>query len=194
MFVKSFGSAVIGIDANTITIEVQVDRGAQLMMVGLPDTAVKESMQRIRAAIANSGFKNAVRSMTINMAPADLRKEGAAYDLPVALAILAGTEQMLATDLDRYIIMGELSLDGSLRAIKGALPMAIKAKKEGFKGLIVPTENAEEAAIVSGIDVLPVNSLQEVVDFFNEVKKIQPLQSSLEHLLKHLMPFSARFQ
>ncbi len=184
MFVKSFGSAVIGIDANTITIEVQVDRGAQLMMVGLPDTAVKESMQRIRAAIANSGFKNAVRSMTINMAPADLRKEGAAYDLPVALAILAGTEQMLATDLDRYIIMGELSLDGSLRAIKGALPMAIKAKKEGFKGLIVPTENAEEAAIVSGIDVLPANSLQEVVDFFNEVKKIEPLQSSLEHLLK----------
>jgi magnesium chelatase family protein len=194
MFVKSFGSAVIGIDANTITIEVQVDRGAQLMMVGLPDTAVKESMQRIRAAIANSGYKNAVRSMTINMAPADLRKEGAAYDLPVALAILAGTEQMIANDLDRYIIMGELSLDGSLRSIKGALPMAIKAKKEGFKGLIVPKDNAEEAAIVSGIDVLPANSLQEVVDFFNEVQKIQPLQSSIEALLQqpkhHAVDFS----
>ena len=194
MFVKSFGSAVIGIDANTITIEVQVDRGAQLMMVGLPDTAVKESMQRIRAAIANSGYKNAVRSMTINMAPADLRKEGAAYDLPVALAILAGTEQMIANDLDRYIIMGELSLDGSLRSIKGALPMAIKAKKEGFKGLIVPKDNAEEAAIVSGIDVLPANSLQEVVDFFNEVQKIQPLQSSIEALLQqpkhHTVDFS----
>jgi magnesium chelatase family protein len=184
MFVKSYGSAVIGIDANTITIEVQVDRGAQLMMVGLPDAAVKESMQRIRAAIANSGFKNAVRSITINMAPADLRKEGAAYDLPVALAMLAGTEQMNAAELERYIIMGELSLDGSLRAIKGALPMAIKAKKEGFKGLIVPRENAEEAAIVAGIDVLPAESLQEVVDFFNAVKTIQPLQSSIEQLLQ----------
>jgi magnesium chelatase family protein len=159
MFVKSFGSAVFGIDANTITIEVQVERGAHLMMVGLPDTAVKESMQRIRAALSNLGYKNLVRNITINMAPADLRKEGAAYDLPVALAMLAGTEQMLFDELDQYIIMGELSLDGSLRSIKGALPMALQAKKEGFKGIVLPACNAEEAAIVDGIDVLPVNTL-----------------------------------
>ncbi len=183
MFVKSFGSAVFGIDANTITIEVQVERGAHLMMVGLPDTAVKESMQRIRAALSNLGYKNLVRNITINMAPADLRKEGAAYDLPVALAMLAGTEQMLFDELDQYIIMGELSLDGSLRSIKGALPMALQAKKEGFKGIILPACNAEEAAIVDGIDVLPVNTLTEVVDFFNNEKKITPLQSSLTQLL-----------
>ncbi len=183
MFVKSFGSAVFGIDANTITIEVQVERGAHLMMVGLPDTAVKESMQRIRAALSNLGYKNLVRNITINMAPADLRKEGAAYDLPVALAMLAGTEQMLFDELDQYIIMGELSLDGSLRSLKGALPMALQAKKEGFKGIILPACNAEEAAIVDGIDVLPVNTLTEVVDFFNKEKKITPLQSSLTQLL-----------
>jgi magnesium chelatase family protein len=117
------------------------------------------------------------------MAPADLRKEGAAYDLPVALAMLAGTEQMLFDELDQYIIMGELSLDGSLRSIKGALPMALQAKKEGFKGIVLPACNAEEAAIVDGIDVLPVNTLTEVVDFFNNEKKITPLQSSLTQLL-----------
>ena len=183
MFVKSFGSAVFGIDANTITIEVQVERGAHLMMVGLPDTAVKESMQRIRAAMSNLGYKNLVRNITINMAPADLRKEGAAYDLPVALALLAGTEQMLFDELDQYIIMGELSLDGSLRSIKGALPMALQAKKEGFKGIILPECNAEEAAIVEGIDVLPATSLTAVVDFFNNEKKLLPLQSNLTQLL-----------
>lgn len=185
MFVKSFGSAVFGIDANTITIEVQVERGAHLMMVGLPDTAVKESMQRIRAAMSNLGYKNLVRNITINMAPADLRKEGAAYDLPVALALLAGTEQMLFDELDQYIIMGELSLDGSVRSIKGALPMALQAKKEGFKGIILPAGNAEEAAIVDGIEVLPVQTLTEVVDFFNNEKKLIPLQSNLAQLLSH---------
>jgi magnesium chelatase family protein len=185
MFVKSFGSAVFGIDANTITIEVQVERGAHLMMVGLPDTAVKESMQRIRAAMSNLGYKNLVRNITINMAPADLRKEGAAYDLPVALALLAGTEQMLFDELDQYIIMGELSLDGSVRSIKGALPMALQAKKEGFKGIILPAGNAEEAAIVDGIEVLPVHTLTEVVDFFNNEKKLIPLQSNLAQLLSN---------
>lgn len=180
MLVKTFGSAVFGIDANTITIEVHVDRGAQLMMVGLPDTAVKESMQRIRAAIASAGLKNVVRNITINMAPADVKKEGAAYDLPVALALLAGTEQIPSTPIEDYIIMGELSLDGTIRPIKGALAMALQAKKEKKKGIILPAENAEEAAIVEGIEVLPVEHLKNIVNHFLGLEKLQPLRCSLE--------------
>jgi magnesium chelatase family protein len=149
-------------------------------MVGLPDTAVKESMQRIRAAIANAGLQNAVRNITINLAPADIKKEGAAYDLPVALALLAATEQIPSDSLSQYIIMGELSLDGTVRPIKGALPIALQAKKENKKGIIIPIENAEEAAIVEGIDVFGIHSLKEIVDHFLGHQKLTAICCSLE--------------
>lgn len=167
MLIKTFGSAVLGVSATTITIEVNVDKGAQMAMVGLPDAAVKEAQQRIKAALTNSEFTLPVRNITVNMAPADLRKEGTAYDLPLAMGILAATEQVKSDKLDQYIIMGELSLDGGLRPIKGALPIAIQARQDGFKGMFVPRQNAREAAIVSDLDIYGVEHIKEVVDFFN---------------------------
>ncbi len=167
MLVKTFGSAVFGVNATTITIEVNVDKGAQMAMVGLPDAAVKEAQQRIKAALTNSGYTLPVRNITVNMAPADIRKEGTAYDLPLAIGILAATDQITAEGLDQFIIMGELSLDGGLRPIKGALPIAIEARKEGFKGMFVPAQNAREAAIVSDLDVYGIEHIKQVVDFFN---------------------------
>jgi len=167
MLVKSFGSAVFGINAITITIEVNVDKGIKFFLVGLPDNAVKESQQRIEAALKNNDFRMPGKKIVVNMAPADIKKEGSAYDLPIALAILAATEQMESNMLSNYIIMGELSLDGSIQPIKGALPIAIEAKKEGFKGFILPKENAREAAIVSGLDVYGVDNIKEVVEFLN---------------------------
>ncbi len=167
MLVKTFGSAVFGVNAATITIEVNVDKGAQIAIVGLPDAAVKEAQQRIKAALSNSGYTLPVRNITINMAPADIRKEGTAYDLPLAIGILSATGQTSDERLHEFIIMGELSLDGSLRPIKGVLPIAIQAKKEGFKGMIVPAHNSREAAIVSDLDVYGVNNIKEVIDFLN---------------------------
>lgn len=167
MLVKTFGSAVFGVDAITITIEVNVSQGSNFFMVGLPDNAVKESQQRIDAALKNNGYRMPGWKVVINMAPADIRKEGSAYDLPLAVGILAASEQITSTDVDKYIIMGELSLDGSVKPIKGALPIAIQAKKEKFKGFILPKENAREAAVVSDIDVYGVENIKEVIDFFN---------------------------
>jgi magnesium chelatase family protein len=167
MLVKTYGSAVFGVNATLITIEVNVDKGAQVSIVGLPDAAVKEAQQRIRAALSNSEYQLPVRNVTINMAPADIRKEGSAYDLPIALGLLAATDQMKADVLEQFVVMGELSLDGSLRPIKGVLPIAIQAKKDGFKGMIVPATNAREAAIVSDLEVYGVENIKAVVDFFN---------------------------
>jgi magnesium chelatase family protein len=167
MLVKTYGSAVFGVNATLITIEVNVDKGAQVSIVGLPDAAVKEAQQRIRAALSNSEYQLPVRNVTINMAPADIRKEGSAYDLPIALGLLAATDQMKAERLEQFVVMGELSLDGSLRPIKGVLPIAIQAKKDGFKGMIVPATNAREAAIVSDLEVYGVENIKAVVDFFN---------------------------
>ena len=151
MLVKSYGSAVVGVDAITITVEVNVDRGMKFFMVGLPDNAVKESQQRIEAALKNVGYKMPGKKVVVNMAPADIRKEGSAYDLTIAMGILAASGQIEAENISNYLIMGELSLDGSLQPIKGALPIAIQARKEGFKGFILPKENAREAAIVDDI-------------------------------------------
>ena len=137
MLVKTYGSAVYGINATTITIEVNVTKGVNFILVGLADGAVKESHKRIVTALRNIGFKSPGKEVVINMAPADIRKEGSAYDLPIAIGILAASEQILAEDIDKYIIMGELSLDGGLQPIKGALPISIQAKKEGFKGFIL---------------------------------------------------------
>ncbi len=167
MLVKTHGSAVIGVDAIHITIEVDISSGIKYFMVGLPDNAVKESLQRIEAAIKNNGFRMPRQKIVVNLAPADIRKEGSAYDLPIALGILAASGQMNSGKLDDFMIMGELSLDGSIKRIKGALPIAINSRKNGFKGLIVPKENETEAAIVDKIDVYGLNNIVEAVKFFN---------------------------
>ena len=169
MLVKIYGSAIFGVSAQTITIEVNIDTGGVgYHLVGLPDNAIKESSYRISAALKNIGFKIPGKKITINMAPADLRKEGSAYDLSIALGILAASEQINAEEIGKYIIMGELSLDGGLLPIKGVLPIAIKAKEEGFKGIILPKLNIREAAIVSDLEVYGIDNIKEVVDFFNE--------------------------
>ena len=174
MLIKVFGSAVFGIEATTITIEVNVETGIGYHLVGLPDNAIKESSYRIAAALKNNGLAMPGKKIIINMAPADLRKEGSAYDLAFAIGILAASGQLIADDVGSYVIMGELSLDGSLKPIRGALPIAIKARDQGFKGLIVPACNALEAAIVTGLDVYGVGNLSEVVGFFKGTQELKP--------------------
>jgi magnesium chelatase family protein len=174
MLVKTFGSAVYGVNATTITIEVNMETGTNFFLVGLPDNAVKESQLRIIAAVKNIGYRYPGKRITINMAPADIRKEGSAYDLPIAVGILAGSEQITCDILHEYLIMGELSLDGGLQPIKGALPIAIQARKEGFKSIILPEQNAREAAIVSDIEVLGASNLNEVIQHLNGDKLIEP--------------------
>jgi magnesium chelatase family protein len=179
MLVKTYGSAVFGIDATTITIEVNLAIGVNFILVGLPDSAVKESQQRIKAALKNNGFKYPGKEITVNMAPADIRKEGSTFDLPIAMGILAVSEQLIFSSLDKYILVGELSLDGTLKPMKGILPIALQAKKEGFKGIILPKENAPEAAIVEGLDVYGLSSLSEAVEFFNGGGDFQPLRINI---------------
>ncbi|NOR88139.1 MAG: YifB family Mg chelatase-like AAA ATPase [Bacteroidales bacterium] len=166
MLVKTFGSTLIGVDAITITVEVSVDQGVAFFLVGLPDSAVKESHQRIEAALKHIGYRLPGKKIVINMAPADIRKEGSAYDLTIAMGILAASEQIMHPEIDQYIIMGELSLDGSLQPIKGALSIAIQAQKEGFKGFILPKQNAREAAIVDKFDVYGAENIKDVIGFF----------------------------
>ena len=168
MLVKIYGSAVFGVEATTITVEVNIDRGIGYHLVGLPDNAIKESNYRIAAALQNNGYKIPGKKITINMAPADLRKEGSAYDLTLAMGVLAASKQIKDQDLEKYIIMGELSLDGSLQPIKGALPIAVKAREEGFKGFILPLQNAKEAAIVNDLEVYGVTNIAQVIDFFDK--------------------------
>ncbi|WP_166919557.1 YifB family Mg chelatase-like AAA ATPase [Flavobacterium poyangense] len=175
MLTKVYGSAVFGVEATTITIEVHMDTGIGYHLVGLPDNAIKESSYRIAAALKNNVYKFPGKKITINMAPADLRKEGSAYDLTLAIGILAASNQIKAPDLDQYIIMGELSLDGGLQSINGALPIAIKAKEEGYKGFFLPRQNVKEAAIVAGLEVYGVENLQEVIDFFEGKGTLEPM-------------------
>ena len=175
MLVKVFGAAVQGIDATLITIEVNSSRGCMFYLVGLPDSAVKESYQRIRSALQFNGYKMPTSSITINMAPADIRKEGSAYDLPLAIGMLASNEMVKLDKLADYLIMGELSLDGGLQPIKGALPIAILARELGFKGMIVPQQNAREAAVVNNLDVYGVDNLKDVVRFFNDEQSLEPV-------------------
>ena len=168
MLIRTYGSAVHGVDAVTITIEVNVsNQGVGYSLVGLPDNAVKESHHRIETAVRNNEYKMPRLRTVINMAPADIRKEGSAYDLPIALGILCASEQVKSELLDKYIIMGELALDGSLKPIKGALPIAIQARKEGFEGFILPKQNAREAAIVNNLKVYGAETLKDVIDFFD---------------------------
>lgn len=167
MLVKTYGCAVQGINAFTVTIEVNMFRGVNFHLVGLPDNAVKESQQRIDSALRENGFKIPGKKVIINMAPADIRKEGSAYDLPIAIGILASNEDITETEVHKYMIMGELSLDGSLQPIKGALPIAIRAREDGFEGFILPKANAREAAVVDKLKVYGVENIKEVIDFFN---------------------------
>lgn len=177
MIVKTFGCAIYGIDAIPVTIEVNIDKGIKFYLVGLPDNAVKESHQRIEAALQNTGFSFPRRKVTVNMAPADIRKEGSSYDLPIAIGILASSDQMDSGRLADYVIMGELSLDGRLNPVKGVLPIAIKAKQEGFKGIILPESNAREAAVVQGLDVIGLRDLASVVGFLNGALQVEPTQA-----------------
>lgn len=166
MLVKTYGAAVHGIDALVVTIEAVAEAGVQFSLVGMADTAVKESYQRVLSAITQSGYKWPRRRLVVNLSPADIRKEGAAYDLPIAIGVLAACEQIApSVSLDAFMIMGELSLDGSLLPIKGALPMAVKAREMGFRGMIVPVANVTEAAVVNNLDVYGMESLREVIDF-----------------------------
>ncbi|MDR3366983.1 MAG: YifB family Mg chelatase-like AAA ATPase, partial [Prevotellaceae bacterium] len=175
MLVKTFGSAVYGIKATTVTVEVSVVAGVNFFLVGLPDSAVKESQHRITCALRANAYKWPGKQVVINMAPADIRKEGSAYDMTLAMGILAASEQIEGVEkLSDYLIMGELSLDGSLQPIKGALPIAIQAREEGFKGFILPKQNVNEAAVVSGLNVYGAENIREVIDFFNGAGDLQP--------------------
>jgi len=187
MLVKSFGAAVQGINATIVTIEVNVSKGIKYFLVGLPDNAVKESHERIASALQYMGQQMPRKQIVINMAPADIRKEGSAYDLALAIGMLAGDEKIKYEELEKYVIMGELSLDGSLQPIKGVLPIAIKAREEGFKGFILPKQNAREAAVVNNLDVYGVENISEVIDFFNEVSTLEPtIVNTREEFFNHV--------
>lgn len=174
MLIKTFGAAVQGIDAIVITIEVAVSRGYAYTIVGLPDTAIKESNERVRSALRESGFDFPRKSVVVNLAPADVRKEGSAYDLPIAIGVLAASEEIQAPGLERFMMMGELSLDGTLLPVRGVLPMAIEARRAGFKAMIVPKANATEAAVVNDVDIYGAENLRDVIDFVCGRAVIEP--------------------
>ena len=180
MLVKCFGAAVQGINATVVTIEVNVSQGIKFFLVGLPDSAVRESRERILSALTHNRYKFPRQQVIINMAPADIKKEGSSYDLPLAMGMLAGNGQINSDKLENYIIMGELSLDGSILPIRGALPIAIMAKEQKFKGIILPESNAKEAAVVKGLDVIGVSKISEVVDFLEDKLEITPTTLDLD--------------
>lgn len=184
MFVKSYASALIGIEALMVSVEVNITQGIGMYMVGLPDNAVRESQERIRAAFGNCSYRMSGKKIVVNLAPADIRKEGSAYDLPIAIAILAASEQLSDERIADFVIMGELSLDGSVLPVRGALPIALEAKKQGFRGVILPAHNAAEAAVVDGLEVYGVTHLREVVDFLRGEKELTPVRIDLERLFR----------
>ena len=174
MLVKTYCAAVNGLDVNTVTCEVSMSRGVQFHLTGLADTAVKESYDRIKAALVNNGLKMPSMDITINLAPADIKKEGSGYDLPLAIGILAANGKVESEHLEQYMLVGELGLDGKLQPIRGALPIAIRARKEKFKGLIVPQQNIREAAVVNNLEVYGMETLMDVVHFFNGTTTYEP--------------------
>lgn len=194
MLIKTYGSAVFGVNALTITIEVSIGGGNRYHIVGLPDNAIKESLRRIESAIQSAGLKMPRQKIVINLAPADIRKEGSAYDLPIAIAILAASGQIESTETDKYFIMGELSLDGGLQPIKGALPISIQARAAGFKGFILPKDNSREAAIVSDLLVYGMRNLMEVVAFFNGTAQPEPVQvNTRDEFFNHVSSYEQDF-
>ncbi|GHN00664.1 magnesium chelatase [Cytophagales bacterium WSM2-2] len=184
MVAKTFGSAVYGVDARTITVEVNVTQGRGFHISGLPDSAVKESEHRVESAMKTLNFQVPRNKVVVNLAPANIRKEGSAYDLPIALSLLLASGQIFTDILEKYVIMGELSLDGELRPIKGALPIAIQSRKEEFKGFILPKSNAREAAIVNNLDIIGVETLKEAIEFVEGKKKIEPLVVDTREIFK----------
>ncbi|MEJ5055192.1 YifB family Mg chelatase-like AAA ATPase [Sphingobacterium sp. MYb382] len=180
MLVTTYSSSVYGIEATTISVEVNISTGTRYYMVGLPDNAVKESLQRVESAIMAIGYRMPRQKIVVNLAPADMRKEGSSFDLSIAIGILAASGQISSTLLAQYLLMGELSLDGTIQPVKGALPSAIQALKDGFKGFILPEENTREAAVVTGLAVLPVRNLKDVVAICAEKSDIQPVYIDLE--------------
>ena len=194
MLVKTFAAAVNGISATIITIEVSCTKGIQFFLVGLPDVAVRESHERIISALQVNGYKFPRNRIVINMAPADIRKEGSAYDLPLAIGVLAAAGDIKTSILDKYMLMGELSLNGDLQPIKGALPIAIKAREEGFKGFILPRKNAYEAAVVDKLEVLGADNIKEVIEFFCGKVNIEPtVVNTREDFLAHQQQFDSDF-
>ncbi len=194
MLVKSYAAAVQGISATVVTIEVNCTKGIQFFLVGLPDVAVRESHERIISALQVSGYKFPRNRIVINMAPADIRKEGSSYDLPLAIGILAAAEELDASRLGHYMMMGELSLDGSLKSVKGILPIAIKAREEGFKGFIVPKQNAREAAVVNDLDVYGVSTIKEVIEFIAGRRDLEPtVVNTREEFYARQLQFEADF-
>lgn len=195
MLVKAYAAAVQGIDATIVTIEVNSSRGIKFFLVGLPDSAVKESHERIMSALLVNGYRFPSRQIIVNMAPADIRKEGSAYDLPLAIGILASAGEVAEEKLSKYLIMGELSLDGSLQPIKGALPIAISARAQGFEGFILPKQNAREAAVVNNLNVYGVENIKEVIEFFNNERELQPtIVNTREEFYQHQENFPYDFE
>jgi len=187
MLVKTFGAAVQGINATIVTIEVNVSQGIRFLHVGLPDVAVRESHERIVSALDYCGYKMPRKQVIVNMAPADIRKEGSAYDLPIALGIMAAADFMKSEDIEQFVVMGELSLDGGLQPIKGVLPIAIKAREDGFKGFILPKQNAREAAVVNNLDVYGVDNITEIIGYFNGNNTLEPtIVNTREEFLKNI--------
>ena len=174
MLVKTYCAAVNGLEVTTVTVEVSMSRGIQFHLTGLADTAVKESYDRIKAALTNNGFKMPSMDITINLSPADIKKEGSGYDLPLAIGILAANEKVESGELDKYMMVGELGLDGHLQPVRGALPIAIRARAEKFKGLIVPKQNIREAAVVNQLEVYGMETLMDVVQFLNGDTSYEP--------------------
>ncbi len=194
MLVKVYAAALQGIDATMVTIEVNSSRGIKFFLVGLPDSAVKESHERIMSALQVNGYKFPSRQIVVNMAPADIRKEGSSYDLPLAIGILASNGEILEDKLSKYLIMGELSLDGSLQPIKGALPIAISARTQGFEGLILPKQNAREAAVVNNLTVYGAENIKEVIEFFNNQRELTPTHvNTREEFYQHQNNFPYDF-
>ncbi len=194
MLVKTYGSAVYGVNALTITIEVNISAGAKYYMVGLPDNAVKESLRRVASAINISGLRMPKQKIVVNLAPADIKKEGSSYDLPIAIGILAASGQIPNEDLENYFIMGELSLDGSIQPIKGALPIAIQAQQDGFKGFILPKQNVREAAVVDGLEAYGVDNLAQVAAFFNKTETLEQVKiDTKEEFLKNINNYEHDF-
>jgi magnesium chelatase family protein len=194
MLVKTYCAAVIGLEATVVMVEVSITRGVMFHMTGLPDNAVRESHDRIVAALQNNGYRFPVADVTVNMAPADIRKEGSAYDLPLAIAILSADGKMNTDMLDRYMLIGELGLDGRLQPVRGALPIAIRARAEHFKGLIVPQQNVREAAVVNNLDVYGMENIVDVINFFNAARPYEPYRiDTRKEFYDHQCSFDADF-
>ena len=192
MLAKVNSAALYGIDALRVEVEIDLASGLpQLATVGLPEGAVKESKDRIRAAVKNCGYTFPAKRITINLAPADIKKEGSSYDLPMAVGILAAEGLVEKKSLDEYLLIGELSLDGTVKTVRGALPIAMAAQKEKVKGLILPESNAPEAAVVNDVDVIAVRDLPQVVEFLNGGKKIEPTSVNVADLFNQHSQYDA---